>query len=214
MSRVEKIKAHLQKRRERASLIAQKAVEAERMRLLEQDEKDRQLPQKIHGYVVTAQLVFTTLGGTFIGYFASHIGEDIFINAMMAGMADGLANATSGIVLEKFGLLIAYRAFLLTAIIFVFTLQFFQITGQVSFIILFIAVYCTGCSMNWATATAMSQTPIEKRKPFMMRAVTIATTSQGFIPVLFLTRPQPAASWGMCFFLFISWGCIHFLIDK
>jgi len=41
---------------------------------------------------------------------------------MMAGMADGLANATSGIILEKFGLLIAYRAFLLTAIIFVFIL--------------------------------------------------------------------------------------------
>ena len=160
MSRVEKIRAHLQKRKDKAKAVAEKAAEAEKLRLLDLDEKDRLLPQKIQSYIVTAQLIFTVLGGTFIGYWASHIGQDIMVNAMMAGMADGLANATSGMVSEKFGLLPAYRAFLLIAVISVFTNQFFWLTGQDSYIILFIAVYCTGCSMNWATATANSQVRI------------------------------------------------------
>lgn len=48
--------------------------------------------------------------GTFFGYTLSHIGDDIFINALVGGMADATANATSAILQKKFGLLRTYRA--------------------------------------------------------------------------------------------------------
>jgi hypothetical protein len=44
MSRVEKIRAHLQKRKDKAKAVAEKAAEAEKLRLLDLYEKDRLLP--------------------------------------------------------------------------------------------------------------------------------------------------------------------------
>lgn len=57
----------------------------------------------------------TLYAGTFFGYTLCHIGDDIFVNALIGGMADCLANITSANVKMKLGLITTYRMFALTA---------------------------------------------------------------------------------------------------
>ena len=69
--------------------------------------------------MVRLQFVCMLYAGTFLAYITSHIGEDIFVNAVLAGIADCTANLTSGIVSKKFGLLKSYRIATLIAFILV-----------------------------------------------------------------------------------------------
>ena len=104
------------------------------------------------------QMIFTLWAGAFVGFVISHIGEDIFVNAMVAGMGDGLANATSGMVAQKYGLLVAYRGAALLCLILNIILGGFRVRGSISYWLVFLMMYCLGCCLNWATAVAVDQT--------------------------------------------------------
>ena len=91
--------------------------------------------------------------GTFFGYTLSHIGDDIFINALVGGMADACANATSAILQKKYGLLPTYRTLSGVAFIAWTSLRLFFLQGFISYVFIAIACYCTGACLNYATAT-------------------------------------------------------------
>lgn len=163
--------------------------------------------------MVRLQFVCMLYAGTFLAYIMSHIGDDIFINAMLAGIADCTANMTSGLVSKKYGLLKAYRAAALIAFVMIGSLQFFQLKGQLSYFCVLIAVYCIGCGLNWATATIVDQTPPADLKASMARTVTIGATFSCTIAVCFLTQKQPIPSIGQCTALAGTVLCLHFLCE-
>jgi hypothetical protein len=180
---------------------------------MEEQHQDQQMPEDMKALVVRLQFVFMLYAGTFLGYLMSHIGDDIFINALLAGIADATANLTSGIVSKKYGLLNAYRTAAITAFVLIGSLEFFDLKGQISYFFILIAVYSVGCGLNWATATIVDQTPPAELKASMAKTVTIGATLSGTIAVGFLTHLQPLPSIGMCTALALTVLSVHFLSE-
>lgn len=98
---------------------------AELMNLLKEEEMDENMPINMHELVVRLQFIIMNYGGGFIAYIMCHTGQDIFINAIIGGVADALAQATFGIVAKKYGLLKCYRLFLTIALASLSILQFY-----------------------------------------------------------------------------------------
>lgn len=156
------------------------------------------MPEELHSIAVKAQFICTLYAGTFFGYTLCHIGDDIFINALIGGMADCLANITSANVKMKLGLITTYRLFALIAFLLWSSLQWFHVMGFTSYVMVFFASYCLGCCLNYGTATIVDQTPPDKLKGFMTQTVTIGATLSCTIPVFFLVWQQPIPMSGMC----------------
>lgn len=135
---------------------------------------------------VRAQFIFTLYAGTFLGYTLCHIGDDWFINALLGGMGDCLANITSANVKMKLGLITTYRIFALISFILWGALQWFQVRGFTSYVMVFFASYTLGCCLNYGTATIVDKIPPDKLKGFMLQTVTIGATLTSTIPVFFL----------------------------
>jgi hypothetical protein len=87
------------------------------------------MPEDMHALIVRLQFICMLYAGTFLGFIMCHIGDDWFINALLAGMADCAANLTSGMVSKKYGLLTAYKTAALIAFIMMASLEFFDLKG-------------------------------------------------------------------------------------
>jgi hypothetical protein len=75
------------------------------------------MPEQVQILTVRGQFMCTLYAGSFLFFILCHIGSDIFINALLGGMADCIANVTSGTVSKKFGLLATYRAMALVSLV-------------------------------------------------------------------------------------------------
>lgn len=110
------------------------------------------------------QFVCTLYAGTFLGFTLCHIVGDMFVNALVGGMADALANATSGPISKRFGLLRTYRAMAVVTLLCWSSLQWLDISGMFIYLTVFIATFTIGCCLNFATATIVDQTPPDQLK--------------------------------------------------
>jgi len=163
---------------------------------------------------VRGQFICTLYAGTFLAFTLCHIGSDIFINALLGGMADCVANITSGTVALRFGLLVTYRAMALVALILWGCLYWFSVQGHLSYLLVTAASYCTGCCLNYASATIVDQTPTAQLKASMAKTVTFGSVLSSTIPVSFLVRQQPIPMIGMCSALTGTVICMYFLVDR
>lgn len=120
-----------------------------------------------------------------------HLGGDIFINALLAGFADCFANLISVRVSTRFGLLPTYRACSLIALMLFAAVGWFELTGMLSYLAIFLAVYCLASSQLYTTATIIDQTPAATLKEMMIKTVTIGSTLTCTIAYGFLVHPQP-----------------------
>jgi hypothetical protein len=140
---------------------------------------------KLHGTLIKLQFICMLYAGTFFGYTLCHIGDFYFMNAIVGGLADATANATSAILQRKFGLLPCYFTCTAVASISWGCIYYYHIMGLHSYMLVALASFCTGAGLNYATATIIDQTPAHELKTNMVKTATMGAICQFTVPCYF-----------------------------